>query len=557
MVKITSFFTALLIFFGSVFALFLPIAPAPVSEEELMSMSEKIKKKELSDVVYAVDLSGFTTDEMYSAIALQGLVAKTSPCIYLLFGGAYNTYLSAIEKSGKTVVRTDANGNKWTYSSLITQFKDYIADSGCVLYENCDFAEGLNVATNFATAYGWLPVPVSVREKAEACGLTVKKDLTQEEYGYAFQRKYFNELKKYFEKGTVVHVKTDMKGLRDLAIEQGYFCFYTPNDTLEIAGNTFMREVLCWSGKNTAVYGWCEYEKKTVSLLSKMGCYIVPSDHSYNCSYLSQFETDASFDNAGGKVHTDETKHYATLVFSDGDNCQWIQNGYGEYFELTGNYPDDKVSWTFSPVLRTFCPAAFERIVNAAGENTSFVCGPSGAGYCNPSLFDAKSLDFFSTATASAMLKSGERVITILDDYKPIKEGKMARSFDYFSRFDNIDGGILYLDPDRYEAGKGKVWFSNDKPFASVRLSLWAQDGYDGATDEWIAAQADTVNSYPADIHSVNGYSVICIHAWTMKPAAVDRFIRLLDDHVEILSADDFIKTMQANVPHETAVPVN
>ncbi len=555
MVKITSFFTALLIFLGSAYAALLPKVPAPASEAELAAMTDGIKKKEVPDTVYAVDLSAFSTDERYSAIALQGIVAKKSPCIYLMFGGAYNTYLSQIERSGKTVVRTDENGNRWTYKSLISQFFDYIADGGYTLYENSDFAEGLNVATNFATAYGWLPVPVSAKETADECGLTMKKDLTKEKYGYAFQRKYFKELKDNFEKGTVIHVKNEMMGLRDLAIEQGYFCFYTKNDKTETPGNVFMREVLCWSGKNTAVYGWCEYEKKTVTLISEMGCHIAASDYSYNCSLLSQFDTGVSFGQTAGKAYTDETKHYATLVFSDGDNCQWIQNGYGEYFTLTGNYPDAKISWTFSPVLRELCPQAYERTAGAAGENTSFVCGPSGAGYCNPSLFDSRSLDLFSTQTASAMLKSGERVITILDDYSAIKEGKAKRSFDYFSRFDNIDGGILFLDPDRYSAGKGKVWFSNGKPFASVRLSLWAEDGYDGATDEWITQQADTVNSYPADIHSVNGYSVICVHAWTMKPEAVEKFIGMLDSHVELLSAADFLKTMEENVPHKTAQP--
>lgn len=555
MIKLTSFFTAVLIFFSTFFASLLTKAPAPASPDELTDMSGVIRKQELSDVVYAVDFSGFTEDERQSVVCLQGLVAKTDPCILLMFGGIYSTYLAELEKSGKQVIRTDANGRKWTYETLIAQFYDHISDGGYTLYTPSEYAEGLNVAANFASAFGWLPVPLSSKEKAEKCGLVMKKDLTQEEYGYAFQRKYFRELRDHLNKGAVMHVKYDMMGLRDLAIEQGYFCFYTFNDKLEINGNAFMREVLRWSGKNTSVYGWCEYEKNTVELISKSGGHMIAADYCYNASYLSQLDTEARIDNAEATVHTDETKHYATLVFSDGDNCQWLQNGWGEYFDLTGNYPDDKVSWTFSPLLRELCPPAFDRAVTAANENTDFVCGPSGAGYCNPSLLDDESLDLFTTQTASAMLKSGERVVTILDDYKPAKEGRLARSFDFYSRFDNVDGGILYLDPGRYESGKGKVWFSQGKPFVSVRLSLWATDGYDGATDEWIRLQADTVNAYPVDIHSINGYSVICIHAWSMRPAAVDRFIKQLDSHVEILSADDFIRTVQANVPHETAVP--
>lgn len=555
MIKITSFFTALMIFFGSCYAALLPKAPTPINREQLAELDDTIPKKELSDTVYAIDLSGFTDDEVFSAIALQGLVAKKDPCIYLMFGGAYTTYLNEIEKIGKAIIRTDADGKKWTYKALIRQFADYITESGYTLYNNSEYAEGLNVATNFAAAYGWLPVPASLKETAEECGLILKKDLTKEKYGYAFQRKYFAQLKKHLKKGTVIHVKKENKGLRDLAVEQGYFCFYTPEDKLRIECDSFMREVMNWSGKNSSVYGWCESEKKTVTLLSELGCNMIASDFCYNCSYLSQLNTDVRLPVNKAKAYTDETKHYATLVFSDGDNCQWIQNGYGEFFNLTGNYPDDKVTWTFSPVLRDFCPPAFERVAAQASNNSFFVCGPSGGAYCNPSLLDTKSLDLFSTETAAAMLKSGERVITILDDYKPIKEGKIARSFDFFSRFDNIDGGILYLDPDRYEAGKGKVWFSNDKPFASVRLSLWSNEGYDGATDEWILQQAQTVNNYPVDIHSIDGYSVICIHAWTMNPAAVHQFIGLLDDHVEILSADDFLKTMRENIPHETAIP--
>ncbi|MCQ2463852.1 MAG: hypothetical protein MJ177_10730 [Clostridia bacterium] len=515
-------------------------------------MADTIKKKELSDTVYAVDISAFSDDERYSAIALQGIVAKTNPCIYINYGGAYSKYLAEIEESGKNVIRTDENGEKWTYKSLVKQFFDYIGDGGYTLFSYSEYAEGLNVATNFATAFGWLPVPQSLKESAEECGLVLKKDLTAEKYGNAFQRKYFRMLKDYFEKGTVVHINYDMKGLRDLAIEQGYFCFYTLND---IPGEMLMREVLRWSGKNTSVYGWCELEKKTVKMISRMGCHINPADHSYNCSYLSLLECDSCFNNPQAKAYTDESKHYATLVFSDGDNCQWIQNGYGEYYSTVSNFPDAKVSWTFSPVLKSFCPPAYESAAAAANENTCFLCGPSGFGYCNPSRFDARSLELFSTETASAMLKSNERVLTILDDYSEITEGKMAWSFGYFSRFDNIDGGILYLDPGRYEAGKGKVWFSNDKPFASVRLSLWAENGYDGATDEWIKQQADAVNAYPVDIHSIDGYSVICIHAWTMKPEAINKFIGMLDEHIELLSADDFICTMKENIPHKTAMP--
>lgn len=555
MLKFTSLLTSLGIIIGFIFSIFLPHAPVPVSQDELLAYTDFIEKKELADTIYTVNLSGFSEDERNAVIALQGIVAKTNPCIYLMFGGIYNIYLNDIINSGKKIISTDKDGNRWTLYSLINEFRSYIMDEGFCLYKNSEYAEGMNVATNYATVYGWLPVAESLKDNIESCGLVLKKDLTQEEYNTSFQRKYFNELKKYFNKGKVVHLKKSQFGLRDLAISQNLFCFYSADNGFGENGYFFTREVMRWSGKNTTVLGWCEYEKETVKLLSQTGSNIIAADYCYNCSYLANLDNKNNFNAIQTEASTDAAKHYVTLVFSDGDNCQWLQNGFTEYHTTIQKYRDAKVSWTFSPVLSSLCPPAIDYTLSDSNINSSFICGPSGYGYCNPSRFDAKSLDLFSTQTAASMLKNNQNIITILDDYKPINEAKMLRSFDYFSRFDNINGGILFLDPDRYEAGKGKVWFSNDKPFASVRLSLWAEDGYEGATDEWLYAQAEKINSSPADIRSINGYSVICIHAWSMKPEALNKFINMLDEHIEILSADDFIQTMSVNIPHKTAIP--
>lgn len=550
MTKLTALFTAFVILLGSVSLLFEPDIPGAKAGSELLLTQGIIQKKELSDEIFVFNTGSFSKEQKLTAISLQGIVAKTNPCIYLILSGADAGFLAEMEKSGKTIHRENTD-----FAGLIERFCSYIGDSGYVLYRESEFGEGLNVATNYATAYGWLPIQESCEEAAKSCGLTLKLDISQDEYDYAFQQKHWEALRDHFRKGAVVHEKYEKIGLRDLAIEQGLYCFYTDSTK---KGDKYLKKVLEWSGKNTSIQGWTEDEKGFVALVSKLGCCLTPSDYCYNNSILSSFDAEIPKPpKASSTAYTDPSKHYVTLVFSDGDNCQWLQNGFGEYHEMVRNYPDVPMTWTFSPFLAEFCSLAVKRDYSAANGNQCFIAGPSGIGYCNPACYDAQSLDLMTTRTAAAMLKSNQRVLTILDDYTRLKDAKFGYRLGYYSRFDNIDGGILFLDPDCYRAGHGRVWFSNDKPFASVRLSLWSHDGYEGATDEWIKEQADIINGYPADINSVDGYSVICVQAWTMKPASIRKFVDSLDDHIVILNADDFLKTMQENVPHKNATPSN
>ena len=546
--KITAFFTAFVIFLGIFSLIAEPKIPEAASEKELLSVESVIRKKPLGNEVFAFNIGGFSYEERLTAISLQGIVAKTNPCIYILQSGPDREYLAEIEKSGKTV-----HYETMSLSAMIEKFSSYIGDSGYVLYRKSEFAEGLNAATNYASAYGWLPVHENLKSVAENCGLTLKLDISADTYDFDFQQKHWEAVRDRLKKGLVIHEKYEMFGLRDLAIQQSAYCFYTDSTA---NGNKYLEKILKWSGKNTSVQGWTEMEKNFVAIISKLGCYITPADFCANNSYLSSFEAEIPEpDYDAPKAYNDPTKHYVTLVFSDGDNCQWIQNGFGEYHQTVNDYPDMNITWTLSPFLSEFSSPALKRTLAKANNNQYFIAGPSGIGYCNPACYDADSLDLMSTRTAAAMLKSNQRILTILDDYTLLKDAKFAHRLGYFSRFDNIDGGILFLDPGKYQSGNGKVWFSGDKPFASVRLSLWADTGYDGATDEWIKEQADIINNFPVDINSVNGYSVICIHAWSMKPYAIQKFIDALDEHIVILQADDFLKTMQENIPHKNAAP--
>ena len=537
---------SVIISIGGWFQFLKPEIPDAKSAAELSEISFGFKKPPLADELYVVETSQIKSEEYHTLLCLQGLANKEKAQVFLSNSWMANRYLEYIEKSGTKLIRTDENGSKWNLPRLIEKFKDCIADSGYVLYRNSEFAEGLNTACSYASVKGWLAVPAELKDFAESCGLTMMKDISAEEYNYKFLRKFFNEYKDEFSKKGIVHIKTAAGGLRDFAIQQGMFICYTDSS---IKGNRFLKKVLNSIGENGLVMGWCEEEKHFVKFVSKLGYSVSPADHSCNLSVLNSFDCDFSAPETQEKITPDPNKHYISLIFSDGDNVQWTTNGAGEYSRYLSLERDYPVTWGFPCICQELCSATANAVYSVADDKTSFIAGPSGIGYGLPSAFEEKSMDEYTTQAAAAMLRSGMRIVTILDD-KPtaIKTASFIRKFDYYSRFDNIDGGIIFLDPAMYSAGEGKVWFSNGKPFLTVRKTLWSAKGYDGITDEWMAQQAAEINSYAADNHSIDGYSAICVHAWSMTPEKLNEFVKLLDDHIEIVSTAQLIRMITDNV---------
>lgn len=554
MKPITACVMSVILFFMGLFS---PAVPEPKTEEELLNIGDVCEEVTLSNKLYVLDAATFkSTEERHMAVGLQGIVAKTEPCIFIVTNEISQEYLKAISDSGIELVYNDADGEKWTLEKLLHKFKSYIGDSGYVLYRQSEKGEGLNVATNLATLYGWLPVPESLEQLAKDAGLQLKEDYSDDEYGVDFQKKFFKEHKKEFDCNAVVSLKYEATGLRDLAIQQGFYMFYIDDDE---DTEKFRKKVIQYYGDNIPVLGWAKYELEYVSQASECGNMVLPSDHSHNNSFLASFNYEIPKQkHTQTKQYTDTTKHYCALVFSDGDNIQWIQNGYKEYFEKLALKEQFPITWSFSPALQEFSPLTFNMVYSNATVNDYFIAGVSGAGYIHPSEYPLKSLGDFTDITASAMLKSDLEYVSILDNTPEdeIDDAVLAQRLEYYARYDNIKGGVLSLDPDRYAGGKGKVYFANDKPFVSNRFSLWHPDG-EGTTitTEWLDEQAETVNSYPADINTINGYSVINIHPWTISVDNLAYFVSQLDEDVQLVTLDELLTMVENNIPHETAIP--
>lgn len=529
-------------------------APEPKSEAELSLLADKFESIPLAEEIFVVNIQRLSQAERAAVQSLQGLTGRKEAKIFIDYGGAAKTELAEIEKAGYELVLNDENGEEWNLKSLISHFSSYITDNSYVLFTDTETTEQINMAFNYSTVYGYLAVPQAAESIVTEMGMKKAADLTEDEITIFDQYDFYKKHKNEFRKDSLVHQTSSANGLRDFAVQQKIFITFAKDDN--VAECAFRDILLRDLEPASVVLGWCQFEVVFTESVSEFGHFVVPSDHNMNMSLLNCLDLgEISLDTETEKTELNPEKHYVAIVFSDGDNAQWISNGFRHFYEWQRLDIDTPVTWTFAPLMNEFSPVALKLAKENAGDD-SFITGPSGVGYGRVSKMSSSELERYSDLTAAAMLKSGLTTMTLLDEPLDMPEYLFVNKLSFFARYENINGGILQIDPDRYAGGEGKVFFAGDKPFVSVRFSLWHPSGNDWeVTEDWLKEQAEIVNSYPADINSISGYSVINVHPWTVGADDLAFFVSQLDENVEVVSADELISLVAENVPHKTAAP--
>lgn len=419
-----------------------------------------------------------------------------------------------------------------------------------------DYAAGdvsVNMAATVCAAEGWLGVPRSLLPRVQKYGLPIAFDAacvrgTDAER----QRAVWLRCRAKLRRNCLVHQVTDGAAyrphLRDDAIARGAFCFYAKCGR----DDAFLAEVLGWAQRCIPVYGWTDNELAFVKQLSAFGDRLIPCDWSLNHSFFRAAAQPPRQRCRAERLRADPRKHYLAVVVSDGDNVQWWERGFcrgGLFGQRTaGAYPY-KMSWTAPPSLARLCPPALAKAYAAARRDT-FVCGVSGAGYTNCMTYPERLLPRYARETAQAMKRADLHVLALLDNIAFTGGGNAERRLAAFAAQPQIEGGIWQLDPDRYESGKGKIFWAGGKPFVSVGVSLW-HPSCDPAcvTEKWLDGVVRTLNARRADIGSEAGYTVLNVHPWTMDMHAVDHVLSRLGAHIEIVYAEELIALVRENVP--------
>ena len=488
-------------------------------------------------MVYTLLWQKMAEDEQALSQFVQGILNRKGHKIFI----DVDNYKSYLKEPAKEI-------------DLWKLIKDNASEfSGAVCYDlNCNDV-GINMAATLSAATDLLGVPRTLISKVNALGIKTVRDLAEIKGSRAQrQRCIFNEVKQNLSKTALVHQV--VKGgnfhlmLRDFSIANRWACIYTSESEEDRA---FRKEVLEWLDCNVPVYGWNDDEIAFIRDISTYGEYAVPTDWSCNHSYFGQNRHTV-------KQHTPRTKvakgnkHYMAIVVSDGDNVQWLErefcttSTFGQRQRSKANY---KMNWTFSPSLAELCPDAADAIF-AGKKNDYFISGVSGVGYANSLSYPREHLDGFTESTAKAMAHSDLNVVCLLD-YLPLTEDAAfaADRLSSYTRFDNILGGVWELDPDHYRGGRGKIFWSDGKPFISVRLSLWHPSDQPGnVTREWLDEFIDKLNALPVAPDSEDGYTVLNVHPWTITIDDLDYVVSKLDSKFELVYADELIELVKNNL---------
>lgn len=466
--------------------------------------------------------------ETVLAEAIQGIYARTGARYYRYSNDAYATWLDdMIEHYGFTV-------EDITLGEMVDAFiRDY--GNRYVLYDRETLAESLNSACTIAGALDYLPIDVTLREAAEAWGLTLGVDasaMTEMACFAAYKDKLSNS-------GLVQQSAQNIR-LRDYGIACRYFFFYRAGNETE--DMMFRGQVHAWVEENAPVFGWGPNdEAEHVTVSSQYGQFTIPSDHCFN---MTVFSCRAAF---GGvdftqsakttEVSAEAGKHYVCIMMSDGDNVQTWYNSFPFNTKYFGaERADFPMGWSVQPSLVDLGPNVLGYLKRNAGAKDYFVCSVSGQGYMYPQIYP--DLTGFTRGLSAYLRKTDLSVVQILDS------GYSAKVVEAYAKIPELKGAI-YCYGDKYAAGNGSVYWSDGKPFVAIRETLWNAN---------VEAMAARINGYAKDPTTIEGYTAINLHPWSMSYQDVVTLVELLDDDVVVVTADDFIRLITDHVPHTDVI---
>ena len=466
------------------------------------------------------------------ALSLQGITARTKP-VLCISGGNSDTWLEVIKEQIGDSVTVSYVDDVW---AALDKFGGMVTRKEYVIYD----ADSINAACTIASAEGILIASEDNAASLDKLGYAKFTDARGMTDADAI-RQYKDKLNTY---ALVQQVPTNY-ALRDFGIAYGLgFYYYDDANRKEIKES---EEIHGYIDEGGVVFGWGpgdEYQH--VKTKANHGLITIPSDHAWNLSLYSAFPRE-QLEQINGYAEGAEAadgKHYVALVMTDGDNVQWMVNDFNnaKWFGSAerGSIP---MAWMIPPTLLDVAPQTAKWLFLQQTGNDVFVNALSGTGYFYPtelteSAFDKQieKLDFYMNACDFD-------TITIMDNSVPSQE-----LLDKYASVDKLKGGVLFTYPDYYKGARGKIYWSGDKPFISVRNSLWEVD-----VSDFAESVAKDIKKLGYDITSADAYTVIVVHCWSQTYSDAVEFAKqlsLLDANVEFVRADQLVKLVADNVKH-------
>lgn len=388
-------------------------------------------------ILDTIDVQALTRDEQLTFSALQGLINKSQPRIYLID--------SRTDEGRDTWANTPtvnlASQNLFTRETKYQLLAKYLGElEGVILYDPTISPHYRNLAGTIAGLKNALPVTSAVMDQLHEHNLhpAIITDLTTltlhtpiEIYSYLYDHYWPDCTKRLIVSARPTDRGGDHHHTRDMAAATGAAILWLDGRIPE--ERTLMRKFFADMKAGQAIaLGWYSTERSGITTATEFGIGTMPADHFISSTIYAATSPQISIP-AIPKMPPLENKVYVAILISDGDNIQYTQRAMRKLWDATANTRGlMPLTWTIAPGLVDIGPGILNYYYSTATPNDCFATGPSGMGYAmpyntleepgapvGPYLTQPDRIGGYTSLTATYLQRSGIRVITIWDDATP------------------------------------------------------------------------------------------------------------------------------------------
>jgi hypothetical protein len=248
--------------------------------------------------------------------------------------------------------------------------------------------------------------------------------------------------------------------------------------------------------------GWWPDEGAGLEFVAKFGIPVLASDFFDNGSLFSGVVQPVTAP-AIPPPPPLENKIYVAMIFSDGDNVQYMQHFMKRTWgnSARGSVP---MGWTVSPLSVDLDPAMLNYYYQTATTNDCLVSGPSGAGYTRLNFWKTDFLPEYTKNSDAYLRRSGIRIITVWNKVTDPIADSFARNCPTLLAITGQEGGYYA----KLHDGLPVMGYPDRAGYADTVSQM--KDGLASAAKKWngsapvfIALQANAWNIGPADFQNI------------------------------------------------------
>jgi len=454
--------------------------------------------------------AGLSADDAFAAAALQGALARAAGGAprMLRWDGSASSSLWLNTTSALWGVALD-----WRCASVACALAALApgALSGYVTVSRADNSSNLGVlvaASRRGAAAALVPLPASLVPAARAAGLADAGDLRGATLSATLAA--WGGPAAFAPRVAVLQLPDENACMSDFAIATGALQFWDDNILSPDLWPIWSQ--LASTGEPFAMLGWGPDEYNTVTTVSAAGGAVVASNWAQNLDVYSAFDAPA-FSQPPPPPMPPAAAHTAAFLMSDGDNLQWLLDGFATDSKWWGS-PDRgsvPLGWTLSPSVVDLAPVVAAHLYGSATPADHLVAGVSGLGYFYPDVTAPDRRAALVNLTGAFMAKAGMRLVNVLGH----GEGYTAEQVAPYVGQPQIDA-VFWYNYDNYAGLRGNITWQNGKPVIGARFALWG-DGSNPAGPTFCnnSMLVDRLLALPRDPASPDSYSLIALHAWS------------------------------------------